>query len=89
MNYFGYGYCNNGYYAGWDGHGDDSEEDCKNTCLGESKCTFAAYYSGPHVIANGRKKTCSRYQEPSCALLVSKDFEVAHTTFTKTLIKGE
>ena len=69
MHHFGQGYCNNGFYAGWDGQGDESEEACKIRCLVEPQCTFAAYYSGTKIVKNGRKKTCSRYKDRKCQLI--------------------
>ena len=88
MKDYGSGYCDNGYYAGWDGQGDNNTKDCKNLCLQDYRCQYAAYYSGPEIIANGRKKTCSRYNEASCKLLVSTNFQRRHKTFKKTLPTG-
>ena len=88
MQDYGQGYCDNGYYKGWDGLGDTSAEDCKDLCLNELSCQFAAYYSGPEIISNGRKRTCSRYNEPSCKLLASLNFERRHKTFKRTAPAG-
>ena len=83
MQYYGQGYCNNDFYAGWDGHGDNSVEDCKNLCLKDSQCLFTAYYSGTEIIRNGRTKTCSRYKGGSCHLLTSTSHARGHVTFSK------
>ena len=85
MYYYGQGFCDNGNYAGWDGHGDESEEECKNLCLKESQCKFAAYYNGSKVVHNGRTRTCSRYNEVTCALKSSSDVPLSeeHKTFQK------
>ena len=84
MQDFGQGYCDSGFYAGWHGQGVSSEEDCKNLCLGESKCTFAAYYN-----EKVGQKSCSRYYEPTCNLLVSTSHTRAHMTFRKSGSVGE
>ena len=80
MRDYGQGYCENGYYKGWDGLGDGSAEECKMLCLKEPTCQFAAYYRE----SNGQERTCSRYNEPSCKLLVSTNKQRGHTTFRKT-----
>ena len=68
MQYYGQGYCDGGSYAGWDGQGDKSEEDCKHLCLLEYQCTFASYYNEADFVRNGTRKTCSRYKELKCLL---------------------
>ena len=79
MEYFGIGYCDNGYYAGWDGLGIESEQDCMNLCLSEVQCKYAAYFN------NVTKKTCSRYNQESCNLDTSTAHEKAHKSFKKGL----
>ena len=83
MTGYGVGYCDRGYYAGWDGLGSDSEEECKNLCLAEKQCMFAAYYEGTIPISNGQSRTCSRYNEATCNLLMSRSIEQEHVTFKK------
>ena len=77
MGSHGHGYCSSGYYAGWDGLGDASEEACKNLCMKEDQCTFAAYYNGDSG------KTCSRYNTKKCLLYISTVLQRGHWTFRK------
>ena len=79
MHYHGVGHCDesSGYYMGWDGLGEESEGDCKQLCMMESKCTFAAYFN------DGDSKSCSRYEGETCPLIASDDHTRAHTTFSK------
>ena len=88
MENYGQGICDSGYYGGWDGQGDNNVEDCKSLCLQEDQCQYAAYYSGPEIILNGRKKTCTRYNGASCKLRASTNIERGHKTFKKTLPTG-
>ena len=80
MEYHGIGFCDDGFYAGWDGKGEESEEACKNLCLAESQCTFAAY------LNTESKKTCSRYNKDICNLDTTdvKHDAKNHQTFSKT-----
>ena len=80
MEYFGIGHCDSGYYEGWDGKGEASEEDCKSLCLNEDQCTYAAYLND-----NGTR-TCSRYNKVSCNLDTSTQRERGHKTFKKGLL---
>ena len=68
MAKFGIGYCNAGFYAGWDDastftidnkvySGKPSYEACKALCLSESQCTYASSIPGV---------TCSRYSGETC-----------------------
>ena len=78
MEYFGIVHCNDGYYAGWDGKGEASEEACKNLCMREGLCTFVAY------LNMGNRKTCSRYNKDTCNLDANVKYnERNHTTFEK------
>ena len=70
MEFLGQGYCDAGYYAGWDDKGLDSQDACNTVCLEESQCTFAAWAAG---------LTCSRYSGSSCIL----NDDTAHVTFRK------
>lgn len=74
---YGWGYCKNGYYAGWDDIGTANEEDCKKLCLSEVECMYAAY------INEGNEKTCSRYNQATCQLLTSDSTQRAYKTFFK------
>ena len=73
MKAYGHGLCSNGYYAGWDGLGVDSQEACISVCLEESQCIFAAWISG---------RSCLRFQEKSCILV--DDGYHRDMTFQKT-----
>ena len=71
MTIHGQGYCRDGFYAGWDGKGTASQEECNALCLSESQCKYAAWWS---------HQTCSRYQDSNCIL----NGDVNHVTFAKT-----
>ena len=79
MTYLGIGFCDAGFYAGWDGQGEANIEDCKDQCMKETNCTFMAY------LNNGIKKTCSRYNKETCNLdaLSYKDAK-NHRAYAKT-----
>ena len=70
MERLGDGFCQNGYYMGWDGKGVDSQDACNAVCLSEPPCKFAAWFP---------KKTCSRYNEEACHLNNDKN----HVTYAK------
>jgi hypothetical protein len=70
MSSLGQGYCNQGYYAGWDGKGLTSQAACNAVCMKESQCTYAAWFHG---------KTCSRYKLAACTLNGNRD----HFTYKK------
>ena len=74
MERLGIGYCKDGYDAGWDGKGIESQEACNLVCLSEKRCKFAAWYPN---------KTCSRYTGTICDLQANTDKEKSHTTFEK------
>ena len=74
MERLGIGYCKNGYDAGWDEKGLDSQEACNLVCLSEKRCKFAAWYP---------KKTCSRYNGEICDLETNDDFHKSYSTFEK------
>lgn len=78
MEYRGIGFCDDGYYAGWDGKGEASVQDCKNLCMSEDQCTFAAYFN------IGDRRTCSRYNKDTCNLDTTSLNAKNHTTFAKT-----
>ena len=84
MQDYGQGYCVNGFYAGWDGMGHKSEEECKNLCLEEEQCTFAAYYPGGGWENGGYTTSCSRYNEATCPLDKSTNGALDHKAFIKT-----
>ena len=71
MEILGGGFCQHGYYMGWDGKGKDSQEACNALCLSESQCKFAAWFP---------QQTCSRYNEATCCLNNDKN----HMTYAKT-----
>ena len=73
---YGIGYCDNGYYAGHDGEGIESEEACKNLCLQEYQCTFVAYKSVT-------PRTCTRYNGAVCILYNMTQFAKEHNLFVK------
>ena len=75
MKKHGNGYCKSGYYAGHDGKGIESQEDCNNVCLQEPECLYAALHKG---------KTCSRYNEKICELNSDRN----HITYKKDLDSG-
>ena len=75
MYYFGIGYCDAGYYAGWDDKGNDSQEACNNICLSELQCTYAAWYPS---------ETCSRYKGTTCNSVTN---DQTHITFAKGKIE--
>ena len=62
MTYLGIGFCDAGFYAGWDGQGESNVEDCKDQCMKETNCRFIAYMN----ILD--KKTCARYNKETCNL---------------------
>ena len=57
MTNIGTGFCDDGYYAGWDDKGKDSLEACHDVCLYDPQCTYAAWKEGA---------TCSRYNGVTC-----------------------
>ena len=78
MVYFGTGYCDQGYYAGWNdfgGIGKESREACNAVCLSEAQCTYAAW---------NPTYTCSRYNVKTCNLdpTINQDF-FYHEIFKK------
>ena len=77
MVYFGVGHCDRGYYAGWDGLGTASEEDCQNLCMLDAQCKYAAYMNLVDQM------TCSRYNTDICNLDTSYTVGEAHKTFEK------
>ena len=77
MYEYGVGHCQNGFYLGWDGKGQENVEDCKNVCIVEPQCTFAAFFD------DGYKKGCARYEAETCQLVASTDEQKAHKTFLK------
>ena len=85
MQYIGNGTCKEGYYDGWDGQGEESEEDCKVVCLREVQCKFAAYFNDPTIDSTTLKsdKSCSRYNKETCQLDASTQLLRAHKTFAK------
>ena len=70
MIYYGPGYCDAGYYAGWDNVGTKSQEACNGVCLSEQECTYAAWW--PNI-------TCSRYNQTTCTL----NSNAYHVTYSK------
>jgi len=72
MTHLGQGYCNEGYYAGWDNQGIASQEACNDVCLNDENCKFAAWNPG---------YTCSRYKDTTCNL----NNDVNHVTYAKTI----
>ena len=69
MTNLGTGFCDDGYYAGWDDKGKDTLEACHDICLSDTQCTYAAWKNGA---------TCSRYYGVTCKQDISKndgDFE--------------
>ena len=77
MESLGSGHCDDGYYAGWDGQGVESVQDCKNLCIRDDRCKFAAY------LNQGSMKTCSRYNKATCNLDTSSFHKKSHETFAK------
>ena len=66
---YGDGFCDEGYYAGWDGKGIESQEKCNDLCLDEPECTYASFFP----IKDGKNgNTCSRYNGQSCNLFCEK-----------------
>ena len=43
MVHFGTGYCDQGYYAGWEHEGTDTQEACNRLCMQEPQCTYQEY----------------------------------------------
>ena len=69
--WWGTGYCNQGYYAGWESnHYKDSLDNCKHACAMETRCKYISYQPG---------RTCSRYDATSCATHVDS----ASTSYKK------
>jgi len=73
MSAVGKGYCNAGYYAGWDKKGIKTQEACNKVCLDDPKCTFAAWK---------KDATCSRYKNATCVLTKRHHH---HFTFKKNV----
>jgi len=90
---FGDGFCAKGYYAGWDGKGVNSQDECNDLCLDEPECTYASFFGvkdWKHGNLNGN--TCSRYNGQSCNLFCEKPGDVCNQflfdnskTFKKTI----
>ena len=78
MIHFGVGYCDSGYYAGWDGKGTESQEACNKLCLEESQCTYAAWW-----FETKEKATCSRYNGKTCSLTCNQPCTKPHVTYWK------
>ena len=72
MERLGIGLCKDGYNAGWDKKGIESQEACNAVCLSEKQCKFAAWLS---------KKTCNRYTGTICDLKTETVFQRSFTTF--------
>ena len=84
MVHFGTGYCNQGYYAGWNdfgGIGKESREACNAVCLSEAQCTYAAW---------NPTYTCSRYNVKICNFdsTVNEDF-FYHEIFKKQISQSK
>ena len=77
----GDGYCEKGYYAGWDKKAVMRQEDCNMLCLNDPECAYAAFLD---------KWTCSRYNGETCNLNCgpgSRNDCKNHKTFKKTIQK--
>ena len=94
MHGYGRGYCSQTPYAGSDGQGEDSEEECKNVCLREEHCTFVSYYNAgllkklvnglKSLVGKGKKmKICKRYKDKVCQLLADTKEQKPFKTFIK------
>ena len=81
MYQYGTGYCSSGYYAGHDGVGTANADACKQVCLDDDRCYFAAY------VNNGKRLSCSRYWNKHCHLLTGNQFQKDHVTFYKGLFE--
>ena len=66
MTNLGTGFCDEGYYAGWDDKGKDTLEACHDVCLSDPRCTHAAWKNGA---------TCLRYNGVTCNQHRSKNDE--------------
>ena len=75
----GQGHCDDGYYAGWDGNGDESVEACKQYCLKDRLCKYVSY------INDGTSKSCSRYSGNTCTLQALNELQRKHESFKKGL----
>ena len=78
---YGTGYCDEGYYAGWEHEGTDTQEACNRLCMQEPQCTYASFYRG---------YTCSRYNGETCNMKCcepgrDETYFNAHKTFKKTV----
>ena len=87
MQYIGTDFCEHGYYVGRNNKVDASEEDCKNLCVKEEQCKFAAYFNTKD------KKTCRRYNKDTCTLDTTNSKYDAEglqrvKTFAKTYMKA-
>ena len=66
---YGEGFCDEGYYAGWDGKGVNSQEECNLVCSEEPECTYAAFFgNGANSWPKPGPNSCSRYKGTSCNL---------------------
>ena len=72
MERFGIGHCKDGYNAGWDNKGMESQEACNAVCLSEKQCKFAAWSRG---------KSCNRYTGAICDLKADTVYYRSFTTF--------
>jgi len=85
---YGDGFCDEGYYAGWDGKGINSQEECNDLCLDEPECTYASFFP----LKDWTTNTCSRYNGQSCNLFCEKPGNICNQflfnnskTFKKTI----
>jgi len=91
---YGNGFCDEGYYAGWDGKGINSQEECNDLCLDEPECTYASFFPIKDWTRDGHLNgnTCSRYNGQSCNLFCEKPGNICNQfvfnnskTFKKTI----
>jgi len=71
----GEGFCSEHYYAGWDGKGLDSIEDCVMVCISEGNigCSYVSFFPGV---------TCSRYNHAFGEECTLND-DVNHETYKR------
>jgi len=70
----GTGYCDTGYYAGWNSADATSVDVCANKCNAEPQCMAFSLYQG---------KTCSRYNSDVCRLLSDRKDANEHISYVK------